>query len=255
MKPELFNKEFNKMFKWFGNESAPSLLRSDLDLHKKLLNFFLIGDSYYFILNHNSLTCDVVSKEVNDVIGYPPSVFNIQFMNDRIHPDDRPWFLTFGNRMIEFFSQLPVEKVMKYKVRYDVRFRKKNGDYVRILYQGVILEHDERGRFLRSLGVHTDITYLKQEGKPILSFVGMDSEPSYLDVGLNSNFIESNDGLTRREKQVLTLLIKGKLSREIGSILNISKKTVDTHRKNMLHKNSLRNTGELIGKAVTYGWI
>jgi len=40
MKEESFNIEFNKMFTWFGNESSPSLLRYELDLYKKLLNFF-----------------------------------------------------------------------------------------------------------------------------------------------------------------------------------------------------------------------
>ena len=68
---------------------------------------------------------------------------------------------------------------MKYKVRYDIRFRKKNGDYARILYQGILLEHDEKGKILRSLSVHSDITYLKQEGRPVISFIGMDGEPSY----------------------------------------------------------------------------
>ena len=42
---------------------------------------------------------------------------------------------------------------------------------------------------------------------------------------------------------------------KISSILNISKQTVDTHRKNMLHKNNLNNTGELVAKAIRYGWI
>ena len=37
---------------------------------------------------------------------------------------------------------------MKYKVRYDIRMRKLNGDYARMLYQGILLEHDEQGRFL-----------------------------------------------------------------------------------------------------------
>jgi DNA-binding CsgD family transcriptional regulator len=140
-------------------------------------------------------------------------------------------------------------------VRYDIRFKKRNGDYARILYQGILLEHDQNGRILRSLGVHSDITYLKQEGKPVLSFVGMDGEPSYLDVASNNIFIESKEDLTRREKQVLKLLIEGRLSKEISSILKISKQTVDTHRKNMLRKKNLVNTGELIGKAIRYGWI
>jgi len=54
---------------------------------------------------------------------------------------------------------------------------------------------------------------------------------------------------------VLTLLIEGKLSKEISRILKISKQTVDTHRKNMLHKKHLNNTGELVGKAIRYGWV
>jgi len=83
----------------------------------------------------------------------------------------------------------------------------------------------------------------------------MDGEPSYFDVTSKNIFVESNDDLTRREKQVLKLLIEGKLSKEISGILKISKQTVDTHRKNMLHKKNLSNTGELIGKAIRYGWI
>ena len=255
MKPELFNQEFNRMFKWFGKESVPSLFNLELAFYKKLWNFFLIGDSYYFILNHHNLDFEFVSKEIEDLMGYTPSEFNVQFMNENLHPEDHPFFLSMGSTLIEFFSKLPLEKLMKYKVRYDVRYRKKNGEYVRILYQGVMLEHDEKGRILRTLGVHTDITYLKQEGKPLLSFIGMDGEPSFVDVGLENIFIESKQELTRREKQVLTLLIEGKLSKEISSILNISKQTVDTHRKNMLHKNNLSNTGELIGKAIRHGWI
>jgi DNA-binding CsgD family transcriptional regulator len=255
MKEEPFNYEFNKIFKWLGNESAPSILQFELDLYKKLWNFYLIGDSYYFIINHHSLAFEFVSQEIEDVMGYDPAEFDIPFMNGKLHPDDRSWFLAFGSSIVDFFSHLPVEKLMKYKVRYDIRFRKKNGEYARILYQGMLLEHDDKGRFLRTLSTHTDITYLKQQGRPVLSFIGMDGEPSYRDVASNNIFIESKEELTNREKQVLKLLINGKFSKEISSILKISKQTVDTHRKNMLHKNHLSNTGELIGKAIMNGWI
>src|ERR1700676_1568000 len=215
MEQNCFNLEFKKIMKRLSNESAPGFLNFELDLYKKLWSFFLIGDSYYFILNHQSLMFEYVSKEVEDIMGYHPSEFNIQFMNGKIHPDDRSWFLAIGNRIADFFSQLAIEKLMKYKIRFDIRFMKKNGDYSRILYQGILLEHDENGRFLRSLSTHTDITYLKQEGKPILSFIGIDGEPSYQDVASKNLFSKIKEELTRREKQVLTLLIEGKFSKEI----------------------------------------
>ena len=256
MKHEIFAKEFDKAFQWYGNETTtPGILKFELDIYKKLWNFFLIGDSYYFIINHHTLSFEFVSREVEDIMGYTPLEYDIHFMNSKIHPDDRAWFLAIGQGIINFFSQLPKEKVMKYKVRYDVRYQKKNGEYVRMLYQGIIMEHDEQGRFLRTLSVHSDISYLKQEGKPVLSFIGMDGEPSFIDVASQNVFIESKEDLTIREKQVLKLLIDGKMSKEIADILKISKQTVDTHRKNMLHKKHLGNTGELIGKAIRYGWI
>ena len=255
MRQEPFNYEFSKMMKWLGTDSIPSQLKFNADYYRKFFSFFLLGDSYYFIINHHTLKMEYVSKEIEAIMGYLPSEFEIPFMNDQIHPEDRSWFLAIGSSMIDFFSQLPIEKLMKYKVRYDIRFRKKNGDYARMLYQGVLLEHDRDGRFLRTLSVHSDITYLKQEGKPVLSFIGMDGEPSYFDVASKNVFIETKEELTRRERQVLLLLIEGKLSKEISQALNISKQTVDTHRKNMLHKKQLNNTGELVGKAIRYGWV
>ena len=69
-----------------------------------------------------------------------------------------------------------------------------------------MIEHDENGRLLRSLAVHTDISYLKQERKPLLSFIGMDGEPSYIDVGSKNIFIEIKEELTVREKQILQFL-------------------------------------------------
>jgi DNA-binding CsgD family transcriptional regulator len=255
MKNDFFKLEFNKVMKRLSNESADGMPKLDLDFYNKLLNFFLIGDSYYFILNHQSLSFEFVSKEEEKVLGYYPHEFNIQLLNSKLHPDDRSWFLSFGKSIADFFSKLPLEKIMKYKIRYDVRYRKMNGEYARILYQGVFLEHDENGRYLRSLGAHTDITYLKQEGIPELSFIGTDGEPSYHNVDLSNKYIQSREDLTRREKQVLRLLIEGKLSKEISNILNISKQTVDTHRKNMLCKKKLNNTSELVGKAIRYGWI
>jgi DNA-binding CsgD family transcriptional regulator len=243
------------MMKWLGTDSVPGQLKFDAEINNKFLNFFLLGDSYFFIINHHTMKTEYVSKEIETVMGYLPAEFEIGFMNDQIHPDDRSWFLAIGSSMIDFFSQLPMEKLMKYKVRYDIRMRKKNGDYARILYQGILLEHDQNGRFLRTLSAHTDITYLKHEGKPVLSFLGMDGEPSYYDTASKNIFIESKDELTPRERQILSLLIEGRLSKEISRILNISKQTVDTHRKNMLHKKNLNNTGELVGKAIRYGWV
>jgi DNA-binding CsgD family transcriptional regulator len=255
MQIEKFNSETFKVWRQISGESGGGPLSIELELYKKLLNFFQVGDYYYFIFNIANIGFDLVSPEIEKVLGYAPSEITIEFFMDRIHPDDRPYFLDFEIRTVEFLSGLPIDKLMKYKVRYDFRLKRKSGEYIRVLHQVAVVEHDDAGRLIRTLGTHTDITHLKPNGKPVMSYIGMDGEPSSLDIDLKNDFVESEQLLSRREKQVLTLLIEGKLSKEISEILHISKHTVDMHRKNMLKKTELTNTGELIGKAIKQGWV
>jgi DNA-binding CsgD family transcriptional regulator len=255
MKLELFNNETVELWKKMSSKSATSRLDIELELYKKLLNFFQVGDYYYFIFNIKNIGFDLVSLQIENVLGYSKSEFTVPLFMDILHPDDRPYFLSFETKTAEFLQQLPIEKIMKYKVRYDFRIKKKNGEYIRVLHQVIIFEHDDEGGIIRSLGVHTDITHLKRDGKPVLSLIGLDGEPSYLDINIKNKEIKSKEILTPREKDVLRLLIEGNLSKEVSCILNISKQTVDRHRKNMLQKNNLNNTSELIGKAIRNGWL
>ena len=61
--------------------------------------------------------------------------------------------------------------------------------------------------------------------------------------------------LSKREKEILILLMQGKTSRDIGDALFISKFTVDVHRKNMLRKTGSASTTELTMKVMqqTFG--
>ncbi len=56
--------------------------------------------------------------------------------------------------------------------------------------------------------------------------------------------------ITRREKEVLSLIAEGMTNGEIAEKLFISSATVDTHRKNLLVKFQTKNTASLIKTAV-----
>jgi DNA-binding NarL/FixJ family response regulator len=59
-----------------------------------------------------------------------------------------------------------------------------------------------------------------------------------------------NDGLTKRESEVLELVAEGISNREIGDRLFISVKTVETHKMHILDKLGLKNTTELVKYAI-----
>jgi DNA-binding NarL/FixJ family response regulator len=59
--------------------------------------------------------------------------------------------------------------------------------------------------------------------------------------------------LTKREKEVLELILEAKTSKEIVKELCISENTVETHRKNLFYKFEVKNVVELVNKATSFG--
>ncbi|WP_313368901.1 response regulator transcription factor [Sphingobacterium mizutaii] len=57
---------------------------------------------------------------------------------------------------------------------------------------------------------------------------------------------QSLPSLTKREKQLIQLLAKGKTTSKIATELSLSKFTVDTYSKNLLQKFNVKNSSELL---------
>jgi DNA-binding NarL/FixJ family response regulator len=56
--------------------------------------------------------------------------------------------------------------------------------------------------------------------------------------------------LTAREREIVQLLAEGKSNKEVAAALNISIKTAETHRTNIMNKLDLRSITELVRYAV-----
>lgn len=61
--------------------------------------------------------------------------------------------------------------------------------------------------------------------------------------------------LSSRETEVLTLIVKGYLNKEIADKLNLSLSTVITHRRNITEKLKRKSVGALTIYAVTHGLV
>ena len=58
------------------------------------------------------------------------------------------------------------------------------------------------------------------------------------------------DRLTPREREVVQLLAEGKTSKEVAVVLNLSVKTAETHRTNVMRKLNLHSVADLVRYAV-----
>jgi DNA-binding NarL/FixJ family response regulator len=67
--------------------------------------------------------------------------------------------------------------------------------------------------------------------------------------------LEPFRSLTRRERQILQLVVEGRSSPEIGARLGISQRTVEVHRANMMRKLNIHTQADLIRRAIQSGVV
>jgi DNA-binding NarL/FixJ family response regulator len=67
--------------------------------------------------------------------------------------------------------------------------------------------------------------------------------------------VEPTDRLTPREREIVQHLTQGKSNKEVASALNISVKTVEAHRANIMHKLNLPSFAELVHYAIRTGIV
>ena len=61
--------------------------------------------------------------------------------------------------------------------------------------------------------------------------------------------------LTRREKQILPIILEGATNQDIADQLNLSRRTVETHRFNMMKKLGVSNSSELTRRVRELGLV
>jgi len=108
--------------------------------------------------------------------------------------------------------------------------------------KGYVTKNSSRDEMFKAImEVHHGNRYICDEAKNIISEQIMDDSPSQ---GINA--------LSERELQIVKLIKEGFSSKEISSQLNISLKTVEVHRHNILKKLNLKNSAALVNYINTY---
>ncbi|MBF0596778.1 LuxR C-terminal-related transcriptional regulator [Faecalibacter rhinopitheci] len=240
-----------------------SIAKSDIDEEPNfetdfdhIIELFHFGDSYYYIFNLQNSVIEYVHPKVEEIIGVKPEDFTTEKFMEIVHHDDLPHFMNMENTAIKFALNFTPEKLENYKVRSDFRvIHQQSQETIRILRHIHPLQFTANKGVLLCLGIQTDISYLKPFGKPILSFIGLNGAPNYINIEVEEVFKPTNEILTPREKEILKLLHKGESSKQVAQELHLSEATVNTHSRNILCKTQCTSIQEVIYKAIENGWI
>ncbi len=111
--------------------------------------------------------------------------------------------------------------------------------------RGFILKTDARRDLvdaLRSLSEHRPF-FTPKVADMVLEGFRQQRAPANTEIAVG-------DRLTSRERQIVQLLAEGKTSKEIATVLDISIKTADTHRANLMRKLDLHSLAEVVRYAI-----
>lgn len=117
---------------------------------------------------------------------------------------------------------------------------------------GYLLKGSSKDEFLKAL--HTVSNGGKYFSGDISSILigQLSHNPSLMD---NKKPLKEEMIITKREKEILKLLLSGKGNKEIAEALDISKRTAEVHRFNLMKKLKVKNLMELSNRATEYSLI
>lgn len=117
---------------------------------------------------------------------------------------------------------------------------------------GYLLKGSSKEEFLKALNTVSDQgKYFSGDISSIL--IGQLTNPtpsSEVKLVVNEEML-----ITKREKEILSLLLTGKGNKEIAEVLDISKRTAEVHRFNLMKKLKVKNLIELSNKATEYSLL
>lgn len=177
------------------------------------------------------------------------AVGDSDYFKSRIHPDDWQELHRNGIACLRFLLENPalapdVKLVNGYRVNVD-------GRWTSVVEQFQILEFDARGNIWLSLSM---LDIAPEHDAPS----GMRSRLFNYRTGENLSFPCGDSApsvLSVREREILELIGRGKLSKEIAEELFISVHTVNTHRQRILEKLHVGNSLEAVRYARMYGLL
>jgi len=238
---------------WAKQKIAARDINYDIWEEKKqiLRNFSHINNSCIFTVDTYKACYNFASDNFTDIFGFNRKLIkNIQYegdiIEDRIHHDDRNQIINIQINHSRFIYSLPVEKRNDYQNIFQFRMLNSKGKYVNVISRHQVFEKDRNGKAWIVLGIiniSPDQTPLEKIKYTTLNIITGEI------INQNSHACNLEKILTPREIEILRLIRKGFLSKEIAHILDISIHTVNNHRKNILAKLNADNSIEAINLA------
>jgi|GEM_PF-3196490 len=158
------------------------------------------------------------------------------------------------NLILEFYAKnafpiiynYPLKNRRNFSIQTTYRFKNKWNKYVMVFERMYILEIDGRGipSLILLKTIPLDNHIISNVTGSVIFHDGKKEFKTIVKKILNNNY--PVDKLSKRENDIVELILKGYNTKVISKTLNISNNTVDTHRRNIFKKLDVHSIQELM---------
>lgn len=212
-----------------------------------------INPTLIYILNCSHEGYEYISDNITQLFGYGVVEFKNFDSNtvvQLVHPEDIQYVIKAEMAFLNLCLSVKPDERKRLRSSLDYRFKCKDGKFVHILQQKIILELTPEGNPALVMAMISDVSFMKKNSCSF-SISLFQNNKDWRDVTPEEFRTENN--LSKREHEILKMLIKGMPSKVIADKLSISFHTVNNHRKNLLQKTKCQNIAELVGYAISNG--
>lgn len=159
---------------------------------------------------------------------------------DRIHPEDLMQKHLLELRFFHFLRKIPIDERIDFQVVSLMRMRDNSEKYITIQHRMFYVCDRPSGNVELALCLY-GYPYPYVQNSMVYEGVIMNSVTGEI---INPEKKEPDNILSFREIEVLSLIDKGEMSKNIADLLSISINTVNRHRQNILEKLRVKNSIE-----------
>ncbi len=173
------------------------------------------------------------------------------FIYNRIHPESLPEKRLLEFEFFKMIDKLPADQKLHHKAVSRFRIQDKEGNYIWVDNSTQVLCLSPKGMMWLILCIYD----LSADQTPHEGIAPRIKDYRTGKVATLSLAERKAHILTRREKEILSLIRQGKSSKMIADELSISRNTINRHRQNILEKLSVSNSFEAITAAESMGLL
>jgi DNA-binding CsgD family transcriptional regulator len=219
-----------------GIDPKDPLIMEAEQMMEKNDQFIYFGDLILFQILYTS-------KRSMDMMGVEPAALSGgQFFN-AVHPEDMNRNILGRSVLLKLAHELYLAEKGYKLLSTNFRIKNADGKYDNLLVQFYVYYSTAPYKSVFTFKVHTNINRFKKHKHGYHYYWGDDlSNFRFPDTEL----LTKGNIFSRREFDILQLIEKGHSSEEVAEKLFLSTNTVNTHRRNILHKSGKAHMSELI---------